>query len=127
MGRVMTLARSKPAAEHWLAHAEALVLARSGRLQAAQASSSRAVDLALQRGERTTAANYQAARAVLEVIYGNAAAARVNATRALELSNGRDTEYTAGLALALSGDSARSQALADDLERALPRRHFRQV
>jgi eukaryotic-like serine/threonine-protein kinase len=36
---------------------------------------------------------------------------------ALELSKERDVEYGAAFALALSGDSSRSQALANDLER----------
>ena len=39
---------------------------------------------------------------------------------ALELSKGRDVEYGAAFALALSGDSSRSQTLADDLERRFP-------
>ena len=50
MDRALGLARGKPRAEHWMAHAEALALARSGHLQAARRSSSRAVDLALQEG-----------------------------------------------------------------------------
>ena len=66
MDRAVGLARGKRRAEHWMAHEEALALARSGRLQAARRSSSRAVDLALQEGERETAAAYQAARAVWE-------------------------------------------------------------
>ena len=36
---------------------------------------------------------------------------------ALELSKGRDVQYAAGLALALSGHSSRSEALAGDLEK----------
>ena len=72
MDRAVALAKGKRRAEHRLAHAEALALARSGRLQAAGQSSSRAVDLALQEEEREEAASYQAARAVWEAIYGNA-------------------------------------------------------
>ena len=45
-------------------------------------------------------------------------------TAALALSNGRDVEYAAGLALALSGDSSRSQPLADDLEKRFPEDTF---
>jgi len=47
MDRAVGLAKGKHGAEHGMAHAEALALARSGRLQAARRSSSRAVDLAL--------------------------------------------------------------------------------
>ena len=39
---------------------------------------------------------------------------------ALELSKDRDVEYGAAFALALSGDSSRSQALANDLETRFP-------
>ena len=82
------------------------------------------MDLALQEGEREAAASYQAARAVWEAVCGNAAEAKTNAMAALALSNGRDVEYAAGLALALSGDSSRSQPLADDLEKRFPEDTF---
>ncbi len=39
---------------------------------------------------------------------------------ALKLFKGRDVEYGAAFALALSGDSSRSETLADDLERRFP-------
>ena len=124
MDRAVGLAKGKPRAEHWMAHLEALALARSGRLQAARRSSSRAADLALQEGEREAAASDKAARAVWEAVCGNAAEGKRSATAALSLSNGRDVEYAAGLALALSGDSSRSQPLADDLEKRFPEDTF---
>jgi serine/threonine protein kinase/tetratricopeptide (TPR) repeat protein len=124
MDRLMALAKGKPAAEHPMAHAEALALARSGRLKLARQASGRAIDLAGQQGGRETAASYQAARAVWEAVCGNAAEAKTNAMAALKLSNGRDVEYAAGLALALSGDSSRSQPLADDLEERFPEDTF---
>ena len=120
MDRVVALAKGEHGAEHWLAHEQALALARFGRLQDARRSSTRAVDLALQEGEREKAASYRAARAVWEAAYGNSAEARTNATAALELSKGRDVEYATGLALALSGEPSRSDALADDLEKRFP-------
>ena len=120
MEQVVALANGKHGAEHWVAHEEALALARSGRLQEARRSSSRAVDLALQEGDREKAASYRAARAMWEAAYGNAVEARTNALAALELSKGRDVEYTAGLALALSGESSRSDALAGNLEKRFP-------
>jgi hypothetical protein len=43
---------------------------------------------------------------------------------ALALSNGRDVTYMGALALALSGDSSRSQPLADDLEERFPEDTF---
>jgi len=124
MDRVVALAKGKHGAEHPVAHAEALALARSGRLQAARQSSSRAMDLALQEGEREAAASYRAARAVWEAVYGNAAEGKRSAMAGLELSKGRDVEYAAGFALALSGDSSRSEALAGDLEKRFPEDTF---
>src|SRR5262249_39832262 len=117
MDRVVALARGKHGAEHRLAHAEALALARSGRLQAARRSSSRAVDLAVQEGDHAAAASYLAARAVWEAVCGNAGEGNGNAIAALELSKGRDVQYAAGLARAISGGSSRSEALAGDLEK----------
>jgi eukaryotic-like serine/threonine-protein kinase len=124
MARAAGLARGQRRAEHWVAHEEALALARSGRLQAAGRSSNRAVDLALQEGEREAAASYRAAQAVWEAVCGNGAEGRRNAMAALELSNGRDVEYAAALALGLSGDSSRSEALAGDLEKRFPEDTF---
>jgi serine/threonine protein kinase/tetratricopeptide (TPR) repeat protein len=124
MDRAAGLARGKRWAEHWMAHEEALALARSGRLQDARRSSNRAVDLALQEGEREAAACYRAARAVWESVCGNAAEGKRNAMASVELSKGRDVQYAAGLALALSGDSSRSEALAGDLEKRFPEDTF---
>ena len=124
MDRAVDSARGKRRAEHWVAHEEALALARSGQLQAARRSSTRAVDLALQEGAHEVAANYRAARAVWEAVCGNAAEGKRNAAAALAVSHGRDVEYAAGLALGLSRDPSRSQALADDLEKRFPEDTF---
>ncbi len=124
MDRIVALGKGKRLVEYRLAHAEALALARSGRLRAARQSSSRAVDLALQEGVREEAATYQAVRAMWEAAYGNVAEAKQNAMAALESSNGRDVEYVAALALALAEDSSRSEALAGDLEKRFPEDTF---
>ena len=120
MERAAALAKGKPWAEDWMAHSQALVLARSGHLRAAAEMSSRAVDLAQQAGQRERAATYKAGRAVWEAFSGNAPAAKRSAMAALELSKGRDVEYGAAFALALAGDFSRSQALAGDLEKRFP-------
>jgi serine/threonine protein kinase/tetratricopeptide (TPR) repeat protein len=125
MDRAVSQAKGKRRAEHWMAHEEALALARSGRLQAAQRSSSRAVELALQEQfGRESAASYRAARAVWEGLCENAAEGIRSALAALELSQGRDVEYAAGLALAVSGDSSRSETLTGDLEKRFPEDTF---
>jgi serine/threonine protein kinase/tetratricopeptide (TPR) repeat protein len=124
MDRIAGSARGNRADGHWIAHAEALALARSGRLRVARRSSGRAVDLALQAGKREVAATFIAARAVWETLCGNSAEARTAAMAALELSTARDVEYAAGLALALSGSSAPSEALSGNLEKRFPEDTF---
>jgi Flp pilus assembly protein TadD len=64
---------------------------------------------------------FEAATAVWEAFYGNAAAARQSATRALELGKGgREVEYAAAFALALAGDLPQSRVLAQELAREFP-------
>jgi tetratricopeptide (TPR) repeat protein len=82
------------------------------------------VEVALQDREREAAASYAAARAVWEAVCGNAAEGKTGAMAALELSKGRDIEYAAGLALAFSGASSRSEALAEDLVKRFPEDTF---
>ena len=120
MDREAAEAKGKPAADDWMAHSQALVLARSGRLQLAREMSRRAVDLAQAEGQRERAAMYEAAAAVWEAFFGNASAAEQGAKAALELSQGHDVQYSAAFAFALAGDFSRSQALADDLDKNFP-------
>jgi serine/threonine protein kinase/tetratricopeptide (TPR) repeat protein len=125
MNRVVSQARGKLRSEHWVAHQEALALARCGQVLAARRSSNRAVELALQEQiGRESAASYLASRAVWEAFYGIAAEGVRTARAALELARGRDVEFAAGFALALSGDSSRSGALTGDLEKRFPEDTF---
>ncbi len=124
MSRAIAEAQGKRLAEHWIAHLEALALARSGRLQAARRSSTRAIDLAQQEGDREMAAKYQAARAVWEAACENATEGKRYATAALKRSTGRDVEFTAALAHGLLGGSPQSEALAGDLDQRFPEDTF---
>ena len=101
-------------------HNQALVLAHSGRMQQARTMWERAIALEQQAGTHETAALYEAAQAVCEAHFGNRAAAKERARAALELAKGRDVEYAAAFALALSGDLSESQRLAADLEKRFP-------
>ncbi len=124
MDRAVALAQGKRVAEHWVTNSRALVQARSGHVQLARRLSSRAVDLAIQQGGRGAAAIYQSAAAVWKGLYGHASEARANAAAALAVTNGRDVEYASALALGLAGDAARSEALADDLDKRFPEDTF---
>jgi tetratricopeptide (TPR) repeat protein len=118
--RKAELARTKPSTQDMMSHLEALELARRGRLQEARRASAVAVGIATRRGQHERAAVFEAATAVWEAFYGNLAAARQKATEALGLATGRDVDSAAAFALALSGDVARSRALADDLAKDFP-------
>jgi tetratricopeptide (TPR) repeat protein len=122
--QIATPARKIPLLEDTISHLEALALARVGRLQDARRKSAAPVEIAQRSGRRERAGLFEAARAVWEAFYGNAAAARQSAVKALELGRGREVDYAAAFALALSGEMPRARALADDLARDFPEDTF---
>ena len=103
-----------------LANQESFVLAYSGQLREAGKMSERASQLSLQAGQSETSALWEAGKAVQEALLGNSSAARRNAVASLDLSSDREVEYGASFALALSGDSARSRTLLNDLQKRFP-------
>jgi serine/threonine protein kinase/tetratricopeptide (TPR) repeat protein len=104
----------------WMFHHQALVLAHSGRMQQARTMWEHAVALAQQAERREDAAIYRAAEAVCDAHFGYAAEARTRARSALDLAKGRDVEYAAAFALASSGDTAGSEAVAKNLAERFP-------
>ncbi len=106
--------------EDWMAHNQALVLARLGRMGQARIMWERAVALAEQAGNHERAAIYEGAAAVCEAQFGNTAAAKKRAHAALKLGKTRDVVYAAAFALALSGERPESQELAAVLARRFP-------
>jgi DNA-binding winged helix-turn-helix (wHTH) protein/tetratricopeptide (TPR) repeat protein len=117
MERIAAEAQEKSEMDDWMANSAGFVLAYSGHLGDARKMSRRAADLAGKAGRRDTEALYEADEAVREALFGYVSTARQKAGEALELSKSRDVEYGAALALALSGDPSRSQALMEDLAR----------
>jgi tetratricopeptide (TPR) repeat protein len=113
-------ARGQQGVEDWMWHNQALVLARSGQMQQARTMWERAIALAQQAGHLERAAIYKSAEAVCEAHFGNAAEAKRHAAAALDLAKGRDVEYSAAFALALSGDISGSQTLAEDMAKRFP-------
>jgi tetratricopeptide (TPR) repeat protein len=113
-------ARGKLEAEGWMSHNEALVLARSGQMRNARIRWRHTIELAQQAGDREKAAIYQAAEAVCEAHFGNGDRAKELARASLEMGKGRDVEYAAAFALALSGEISEAQWLAEDLAKRFP-------
>jgi len=93
--RAGAVAKKNPGLIDLISHLEALALARSGRLQEARRLSAVPVEIAQRSGRRERAALFEAGRAVWEAFYGNAAAARQSATKALALGRGRNVDYAA--------------------------------
>ncbi|MGC2108958.1 MAG: winged helix-turn-helix domain-containing protein [Candidatus Korobacteraceae bacterium] len=120
MERAVAFAQTNAVAEDLISVNQGFVLAYSGHLQEARKMSQRAMDLAEQAGDRERAALFKAGSAVGEALFRNASEAKQGAMSSLQLSNDREVEYGAALALARAGDSLRSQALANDLEKRFP-------
>ena len=120
MEREATQSQEKPGVDEWMSNAEGFVAAYSGHLEEARKMSRRAADLARKADRRDTEALYETDASVREALFGNVSAARQRAGDALELSRSRDVQYGAAFALALSGDSSRSQTLSDNLTSRFP-------
>ena len=115
MARQTAWAAGKPGWDNVLLASEADTAAYSGRLAKAREFSRQAVASAERAEEKETAAGYEDEAALREALFGNAAEARQRAVAALALSASRDVQSGAALALALAGDAARAQTLAQDL------------
>jgi eukaryotic-like serine/threonine-protein kinase len=127
MAQQAAWAAGKPGAEDVLLASEANTAAYFGRLAKAREFSRRASASAERAEEKEAAAGWEADAAVREALFGNAAAARQRVAVTLALSNGRDVQYGAALALALAGDAAHAQALSDDLAKRFPENTVVQV
>ena len=120
MAQQVSWSAGKPGKENIMLYLEAGTAAYSGKLTAARELSRQASTSAARAGEKEMAAGCESAAALWEALYGNASLARQRAAGTLAQSNGRDSQFVAAFALALIGDSARAQALTDDLQNRFP-------
>ncbi|MGC2888592.1 MAG: protein kinase, partial [Candidatus Acidiferrum sp.] len=120
MAQQVSWAHSKPDTENLMISMEAATAAYQGKLTAARDLSRQAATSASQAGAKELAAGCEAAAALWEALYGNAAVARQHSSAALAMSNGRDVQFAAALAFAFVGDSARARVLSDDLAKRFP-------
>ena len=120
MERVVARARERSGGDTWISNKEAYAFAYAGQLQKARALSQRAVDQATQEGQPERAGLWEAGASLREAFFENESQATQKATTALDHSNNREVQFGAALALAMSGDVGRPQALADDLEKRFP-------
>ena len=106
-------ARGKPAAEHGQLSDDSDTEAYYGRLRKARELTRQAVESAKRNAGTDTAALWQVNEALREAEFGNTALARKAVADTMALSSKPDVELLAALALARSGDTVKSSALAD--------------
>jgi DNA-binding winged helix-turn-helix (wHTH) protein len=93
-----------------------------GHLRKARDLSARAIEISGRNNrKRENSAEYRLNLALHEAEVGNAVEAREGAGTALALSPTRDVKFLTALTLALAGDAAKAQVLADDVEKQSPR------
>jgi len=120
MYRVASQTPRESGAEDWIAHLQSTALAYGGHLEQATKMSQRAIDLAQHSDQPERAALFQSGEAIRDAFFKDRPTAVRHAESALKLSRGRDVQYGAAFALALSGNLPRARVLADDLERRFP-------
>ena len=120
MQRVVTTAAKMPGSEDMISGQQASSFASHGQLEKARAISAGAITFMVQSGRREAAARAESGSALREAFLGNRDQAKRLALAALSLSKGRDAQYGAAFAFALSGDSTKAEALASDLETRFP-------
>ena len=92
-----------------------------GHLSKARELTKRSVGSAIRADSRENAGIWQAIAAQREAVYGNPAEARQAAAEALKLAPAsQGVESEAALALAMAGDTARAESLAQDLGKRFP-------
>ena len=95
--------------------------AYSGHLSKARELARQAVDSAIRADSKESGAVGQAVAAQFEAAYGNSTDARQSAAEALKLSPvSENVEAVAALVLAMAGDTARAESLAQDLNKSSP-------
>jgi eukaryotic-like serine/threonine-protein kinase len=120
MAEQVAWAMGKPGEESALEYLEGQTAAYSGQLNKSREFSRRAVESAERAGEKERTAGVEATAALTEALFGNKMEAQKRGAYALSLSNGRDVQFVATLALAVAGDSDRALEFADDLGKRFP-------
>jgi eukaryotic-like serine/threonine-protein kinase len=120
MAHQVSWAMGKPGQESPLLYFEAQTAAYSGLLSKARELSRQALDASERAQQTERTAGIEATAALIEALFGNASEAKQRAAVAVGLSNGRDAQFVAALALAVAGDAMRGQGLADDLAKRFP-------
>lgn len=120
MDREATASLGRPGYEDILLYYQSDTAACGGEFSKARKLTWQAVSSAKRADKGEQAAAYQAEAAVREALTGNMVLAKHQANVALALSNGRQVQAMAALALGLAGDAANAILLAKDLAKRFP-------
>jgi serine/threonine protein kinase len=120
MARNVAWGSGKSGVEDALIGMEADTAAYSGQLRRAEDLTRQAVSSAVRADEKETAAYYEAQAGIRQALFGNPEAAKRHAADALAMTDGRDVQYVAALALVFAGDANRVQALQNDFAKRFP-------
>ena len=119
MAEQLAWATGKKGIEDVLLGSESEVLAFHGQLKKSREQSRRAVVSASEANETETAAGYLINSALADALFGNREEAR-KSVLALRPFESRDLQYAKALVLALVGETAKSQSLAENLAKSFP-------
>jgi len=119
MQRQMTWSERKPS-EYLLLNEATSVAAARGQLQKARDLMQRSVQVSDRLGFKETTADTLSAFAVTQAEVGNASKAKELAASSSVSAHGRTNMESVAVALAMTGDVSRSQAIADDLGHRFP-------
>ena len=107
----------RPEVEDLLLALEADTAAYSGRLGRARELSRQAAESAYRKGQKETAAGYQAVSALREALFGDGDQARERAATAKKHGPGRELDYALALSSAYARDAGAAQTFVNDLVR----------
>jgi tetratricopeptide (TPR) repeat protein len=119
MQRQVTWSAGKPS-EYLLLNSMATAAAAHGQLQKAGELVSRSVQVTERLGFKGTTADTQAGFAVVQAGAGNDSKAKELAASSSVLAHGRGNMESVAVALAMTGDVSRAQAIVDDLAHRFP-------
>jgi eukaryotic-like serine/threonine-protein kinase len=120
MEQQVASATGKTGVDDQILFLESETAAYHGAFVNAQELTRRSADSAQRINEKETAGEYQAHDAVREALVGNMAVAKREAETALAAAHGRQVEAFSAIALALAGETAQAEHLADDLSKRFP-------
>jgi eukaryotic-like serine/threonine-protein kinase len=120
MDEQVAWAAGKPGIEDFMLAAASDTAAYSGRFHKAEEITRQASTSAVRADEKETAAGYEAEAAWRDSLVGNFSEVRGWTDSAMAKTDGRDVVFFAGAALALAGDAAKSQSIANDLAKRFP-------